>query len=447
MNAIEYRKTFPVRHEVDVFVAGGGPAGVAAAATAARKGAKVFLAEGHSCLGGMGTAGALGMFCYLTDGVNFVSSGIGTEVIDRLEKARGLAPGSRKESPHGEMRFKPETMKRVYEEMLADAGADFTLHTTLIDTLVTDGVIQHAVCAAKSGLFAVKAKLFIDATGDGDLCAMAGAPFEKGDAAGRMQPGTLCSVWGNIDWEAANAAGHGIWGQSSHLPRAFKDKVFSIEDPHLPGMYPTGDRLGHGNIGHTFGVDGTDERSLTQALIAGRKLILEYERFYKEYLKGYERMELAATGSLLGVRETRRITGDYVLCVDDFKKRAVFDDEIGRFGYPVDLHAPTPDKEAAKKFEEEFHSLRYKAGETYGIPYRSLIPQKLTNALVAGRCVSADRHIQGSIRVMPGCYITGQAAGMAAAIAAESGKTVRQVDPKILRAALKAAGAYIPDTP
>jgi len=447
MKAIVYHKAVPVKYEVDVFVAGGGPAGIAAAATAARKGAKVFLAEGQSCLGGMGTAGALGMFCALTDGKNFVASGVGSEVVGRLDAAGGLAPGLSKENPFVTMCFKPETLKRVYEEMLVNAGADFTFHTTLVDALVADGVVQHVLCAAKSGVFAVKAKNFIDCTGDGDLCAMAGAPFEKGDAAGRMQPGTLCSVWSNIDWEAADAAGHGIWGQSAHLPKAFKDKVFTVEDPHLPGMYPAGERLGHGNIGHTFGVDGTDERSLTQALIHGRKLLIEYARFYKEYLKGYERMELAATGSLLGVRETRRIVGDYVLCLEDFKRRAVFVDEIGRFGYPVDLHAATPNQADAKKFEEDFQALRYEAGETYGIPYRSLIPKGLSNVLVAGRCVSSDRYLQGSLRVMPGCYITGQAAGMAAALAAATGVSSRHVKPEILRGALRAVGAYVPEHP
>ena len=142
-------------------------------------------------------------------------------------------------------------------------------------------------------------------------------------------------------------------------------------------------------------------------------------RFYKEYLKGFERMELVASGSLLGIRESRRILGDYVLNLEDFKRRAIFDDEIGRYSYPVDIHASRPGEKEYKQFEEEFRTLRYDKGESYGIPYRTLTPRGLENLLVAGRCISSDRYLQGSVRVMPGCFITGQAAGVAAALAVE----------------------------
>ena len=156
-------------------------------------------------------------------------------------------------------------------------------------------------------------------------------------------------------------------------------------------------------------------------------------------------MTLVATGSLLGIRESRRITGDYVLCLDDFKKRAVFPDEIGRYCYPVDIHASKPDAANYKQFAEEFKTLRYKQGESYGIPYRVLVPQKLSNVLVAGRCVSSDRYIQGSIRVMPGCFITGQATGVAAAIAIEKGADTRGVPVPELQARLKKLGGYLPN--
>ncbi|MBM4050611.1 MAG: FAD-dependent oxidoreductase, partial [Planctomycetes bacterium] len=300
-----------------------------------------------------------------------------------------------------------------------------------------------AILAAKSGLFAVKAKMFVDGTGDGDLAAWAGAPFEKGDADGGMMPGTLCSLWADVDWDAVRTSGLGAG--EKRLLDAFKDKVFTIEDRHLPGMWRVGERVGGGNIGHTFGVDSTDERSLTQALLWGRKSLLEYERYYKQYLKGFEKMELVATGSLLGIRESRRILGDYVLNLEDFKTRATFPDEIGRYSYPVDVHASTPDEATYAKFHEDFKKLRYGRGESYGIPYRVLVPQKLRNVLVAGRCVSADRYLQGSIRVMPGCYITGQAAGAAAALAIEKGTDTRGFAVTELQARLKALGAFLPN--
>ena len=197
--------------------------------------------------------------------------------------------------------------------------------------------LSAALLAAKSGLFAVRAQVFLDCTGDGDLATWAGAPFEKGDAEGALMPGTLCSVWADVDWAAAEKGGR--LRDDSRLEEAFRDKLFTHEDRHLPGMWRLGRDLGGGNIGHTFGLDGTDERSITAALLWARKSLLEYERYYKKYLKGFEQMDLVATAAQLGVRETRRILGDYVLCLDDFKKRAVFPDEIGRYNYAVDVHA------------------------------------------------------------------------------------------------------------
>jgi len=221
--------------------------------------------------------------------------------------------------------------------------------------------------------------------------------------------------------------------------------VFSKPDLHLPGIGPVGKRLGGGNIGHVYDLDGTDERSLTRGLIWGRKTMPEYERYYKEYLKGFEKMQLAATGSLLGVRETRRIMGDYVLNLDDFKSRAVFDDEIGRYSYPVDIHASDASAKSYAQFEKEYTTLRYEAGENYGIPYRTLVTKGLDNLLVAGRCISSDRYIQSSIRVMPGCFITGQAAGIAAAMAAHGNTDTRGIQVKELQRRLASMGAYLPN--
>jgi hypothetical protein len=445
MSHVTLTRTVPAKYDVDIFVAGGGPAGLAAGVTAARQGARVFLAEGTSCFGGMGTAAGLPMFCEPTDGVHFTTAGFGTDVYERLIAAGGTAPETRGK-PIGDFffAFNPEVLKRVYDDLAVESGLRFTFQTQFLDLQTEDDRITHAVCAAKSGLFAVKARVFIDGTGDGDLAARAGAPFEKGDAHGAMQPPTLMSLWTDIDWEKADRDGYGVWQQEQHLPRAFRDKIFTVEDRHLPGMIPTGPHTAWANIGHLFGTDGTDETSLTQAYLRGRKLVLEYERFYKEYLSGFEKMQLLNTGALLGVRETRRITGDYVLNLADFKRRAVFADEIGRFSYPVDLHATRPDSEAFAAFEREFADLRYKRGENYGIPYRCLTPRNLDNVLVAGRCISCDRHIQGSLRVMPACFLTGQAAGMAASLAAARDLTTRQISVPELQAHLLKMGAYLP---
>ena len=243
-------------------------------------------------------------------------------------------------------------------------------------------------------------------------------------------PGTLCSLWSGIDWKtwAANRP-KGQQPDGHMLEKAFADGVFTVQDRHLTGMHNLGEGLAGGNIGHTYGVDGTDERSVTEALVFGRKSMKEYERYYRGYLKGFENVRLVDTGSLLGVRETRRITGDYVLGIADYKARAVFPDEIGRYAYPIDIQPLTTDKASYEKHRKEFdEEYRYKKGESYGIPYRVLTPKGFDNLLVAGRCVSTDQRVHGSLRVMPGCFITGQAAGVAAAMCADDAKSVRAAD-------------------
>ena len=432
---LEFRRTIPVRYDVDVFVAGGGPAGVAAAVAAARQGAQVYIAEGQACFGGMGTSGLVPAFMCFSDGEHFLADGIGREIYERMRRAVEIP----RDDPRSSVSINAEALKRVYDALVEEtSGVDFTFHTQVIGVEAEGGHVTHAICAAKSGIFAVRAQAFVDGTGDGDLAVWAGAPYEKGDAAGQMMPGTLCSLWCGVDWTRASSR------QSEALEQAFADGVFTVQDRHLPGMWQVGPRIGGGNIGHTFGVDGTDERSLTRALIWGRKSLLEYERYYRNYLEGFEEATLVATGALLGLRETRRILGDYVLNLEDFKRRAVFEDEIGRYNYPVDIHPTTPDPEDFERFQEEFSTLRYGTGESYGIPYRILTPQGLDNVLVAGRCVSSDRYMQGSIRVMPGCYITGQAAGVAAALAAERKTSIHAVEIQELQHRLLKLGAYLP---
>ncbi len=432
-----FQRTIPVRHQVDIFIAGGGPAGVAAALAAARQGADVFVAEGQACFGGMGTAGLVPAFMRFTDGINFLADGIGREVYEAMMAEGDIPPAA--DRPAGSVSIDVEALKRVYDTMMEASGVRFAFHTQVIGVEAEDGHATYAYCAAKSGLFAVEANLFVDGTGDGDVAVWAGAPFEQGDEEGNMMPGTLCSLWADVDWDRADRR------QGTALEEAFEDGVFTIQDRHLPGMWQVGEKVGGGNIGHTFGVDGTDERSLTDALLWGRKSLKEYEHYYKHYLGGFESMRLVATGSLMGLRETRRIMGDYVLSLQDFKDRATFEDEIGRYNYPVDIHPATPSPEDYQQFRAEFESLRYSKGESYGIPYRVLTPKGLDNVLVAGRCVSSDRFMQGSIRVMPGCYITGQAAGVAAALAAQAHVSIHDVDVPTLREHLKKLGAYVPD--
>ena len=432
MGTIIFQKEVQIRHEVDVLVVGGGPAGIAAAVAAARQGAKVFLAEATSCLGGMGTIGMVPAFMQFTDGENFLAAGVGEKVLNKMWEYGGKVEGSG-------YSIKAEALKRVYDDMLTEAGVSFSLHSQMVALDAADGKVNYVVFGAKSGMFVVKAKVYIDGTGDGDLATWAGAEYEKGDSNGNMMAGTLCSLWANINWNEVKKP------DTRKLDDAFQDGVFTFQDRHIPGMWRVGHTLGGGNIGHTYGVDATDERSLTESLIWGRKSMMEYEKYFKKYLDGYQDMELVSTGALLGIRESRRIMGDYVMVLDDFINKADFDDEIGRYSYPVDIHASDASQESFSKFEKEYTRYRYKKGENYGIPYRILTPRGLDNVLVAGRSVSCDRYIQSSIRVMPGCFITGQAAGVAAAIAAEKDTCVRGFDVGDLQVRLKKMGAFLPN--
>lgn len=432
-NSVSYQKQIPVRYDVDVFVAGGGPAGVAAAVSAARQGASVYLAEAGGSFGGSGTIGLVPSFAQFTDGVNFLAGGVGREIFTRLYGEH--CDYSRRFRP-----FSVEQLKVIYDEMVTEAGVQFTFFTRVVDTVAVDGKVNAVILTSKSGLFAVRAKVYIECTGDADLVEWAGGKTVYGDENGVAMPTTLCSLWANIDYSRIDQPAN------SRLDDAFRDGVFSKEDRHIPGIQWTNPKkgIGGGNIGHVYEVDARDEHSLTQAMLEGRRTVREFERYYREYLHGYEEMYLCYTADLLGIRESRRIVGDYVLTGEDFVARASFEDEIGRYAYPVDIHAMKPDSTAYAAFEKEYRTLRYGVGESYGIPYRVLIPKGLSNVLVAGRCVSCDRQMQASIRVMPGCFITGQAAGVAAAMASRSDGEVRRADVRALQETLRAFGAYIP---
>ncbi len=431
---MQYTKQLEIKYSVDVFVAGGGAAGVAAAVAAARAGKRVFLAEAAGCLGGMSTTGLVPAFAPFSDGVNMVASGIGCEIKQAL---KNTVPVNFSEWGGRWSTVDAEELKRVYDRLLKSEGVDFSFFTSVCDVVCDGRKIDAVILTSKSGMFAVKADIYIDCTGDGDLCALGGGEFEIGDENNCVMPGTLCSLWAYIDDDKIGD------DQSEFIEKAHADGILTYKDRHLPGMYFRRNGMAGGNIGHTFGVNPIDEKSLTEAMIWGRQSMTEYEKYYKTYLNGYGNMVLCATAPVLGVRESRRIVCDYTLCFADYMKRAVFDDEIGRCCYPVDIHVMNTDDEEFERFSNEY-SIRYGNGESYGIPYRSLVPVSFSNALVAGRCIGTDRQMQASVRVMPGCFVTGQAAGAAAALACKT-RDVRQVDTAELQTALKKLGAYLPN--
>lgn len=427
---MQYNRQLENKYSVDVFVAGGGPAGVAAAVAAARMGKSVLLVDANGSFGGMGTTGMVPLFAPFDDGINVVASGIGYEIRKNISKK---VPLNAYWTP-----IAVEELKLEYDRILTEAGVQVSLFTTLCDVICEDSKVQCVVLFAKSGMFTAKAKVYIDCTGDGDLCAFGGGEYLLGDENQEVMPQTLCSLWANLGEDTEEP-------QNKWISKAYADGILSQEDHHLPGIRSSGNGIGGGNVGHIYDKNPLDEVALTQAMMFGRRSVAEYRNYYNRYLDGYRNMVLCATAPVLGVRESRRIVCDYMLNVEDFIARAVFEDEIGRYCYPVDVHVKGTDKDVYQAFEKEYYStLCYDKGESYGIPYRSLIPVSFENVLVAGRCIGTDRKMQASVRVMPGCFITGQAAGVAASLACET-ECVRRVDVKSVQGSLIELGAYLPN--
>ena len=217
------------------------------------------------------------------------------------------------------------------------------------------------------------------------------------------------------------------------LDDAFKAGELSVPDWHHPGMTKLNALLASGNIGHVFDVNPLDEKSVSAALMRSRRQLKEYENFYRKHVAGFANAVIADSGSMLGIRESRRIIGEYILNRDDYEARRSFPDEIGRYNFPADIHPSNPTQEALKEHKLHFRSEAYRPGESYGVPYRILVPKKRINLLTCGRCVSCDRYVFASLRVIPGCFITGQAAGYAAALCAEENCSPYLLNPQRLR--------------
>jgi len=418
--------------DYDVFIAGGGPAGVSAAVTCARTGKRVYLAESSGAFGGCGTVGMVPEFMNFDDGENFLAGGIGYEIASAML-------GNFKEYNREQCVVDTEKLKLLYDKLMLESGADFNFFTTLI-ALKTDGSgrVEYAVLSSCGKIFAVRAKVFIDCTGNGDLCVMAGAQWKLGGNDGLTMPATLCSLWADVDFQSISGR------DDSHLDEAIADGVIPVNDKLLPGIKHIKGSVGGGNIGHCFSLNPTDTDAMTAAMLYSRSLIRDYEKYYRQYLTGYENMFLCATANMLGVRESRRIVGDETLLNEHYDSCAVFENEIGRYSYFRDIHTEQPTTEAHEIFLKRIGK-RHGRGESYGIPYGVLTPKGLKNVLTAGKCISTDRHMQSSVRVVPGCYITGQASGMAAALACECGGDVRGFGIAKLQQSLKSVGAFLPN--
>ena len=268
--------------------------------------------------------------------------------------------------------------------------------------------------------------------------------MEYGDENGQVQGGTLCFKIANFDTERFLAYASQC-GENGNLMKAVEraraDGKFPKDEVKVAGIALASEGMASFNFGHVYHLNPIDGDSLTRAEVAGRERLMELMEFIRAYVPGAERAVLAVSGPSMGIRESRRICGRYRMTREDYIKRADFPDSIACYSYPVDIHASGAEEAAA--MEECYKDTRYGQGESYGIPYRCLIPVETDNLLVAGRSVSCDRAMQGSLRVMPACFAMGQAAGTAAALAWKEKQRVCDVKAETLRRVLKEQGAYL----
>ncbi|MBW4082589.1 FAD-dependent oxidoreductase [Paenibacillus sp. S150] len=435
----------PLQDSWDVIVVGGGPAGCAAAAAAAREGARTLLVEATGSLGGMGTSGLVPAWCPFSDMETIIYRGLAMKVFESL---KAQMPHVGKDAVDW-VPIEPEKLKVIYDELVQEAGVTVQFMTQLgaVDT-DENGRVAALITASKSGLQALQAKVYIDCTGDADVAAWAGAEYLKGDVeTGGLMPATHCFTLGNVD---EHAYLHGPLLHSSNKTSPIYDILGSGRYPLIPDAHIcnniTAPRTVGFNAGHLWEVDNTDVLSISEALMQGRKLAAAYRDALAEFQPAsFGNSYVANTGSLMGVRETRRITGDYVLSVEDYVDRRSFEDEICRNSYFIDIHGTEKEEKQAGGKQEVIR--RYGPGESHGIPYRCLTPRLLKNVLVAGRSISCAREVQGSVRVMPVCLAMGEAAGIAAAMAALLPEPdVHAVDTSALRSRLREEGAYLPAT-
>ncbi len=418
----------------DVAVIGGGVGGCAAAIAAARRGLHVTLFEKGVTLGGLATNG------YVPQVAGNIE-GICLEFCQKLDEAgqllqRGDVDYYRNPS------FEPEWGKLILESMVVSSGARIMYDAACVDVEMADeNTIRRCVFHTKQGKIAVTARIFIDATGDGDVAFRAGAPCELGDPArsGVMQPATTffricCLPEAAVEAVRAQYPQDGLCFKTL-VAKARAEGRWTLPRPHINIYRGVKDGEWFVNVSRLNGVDATDPDSLSAAETEGRRQVREILDFLHDYVPGAEGVRLMSLPATVGIRESRHVLGEYRLDRDDVLEGRVPDDSIMLCSNSIDWHSGGKDAAGTLYLE-------VRDGDFYGVPYRCLVPRKVENLLVAGRCVSASAAAAAAIRVMPPCMAMGQAAGTAAALALQSDKTPRALDAATLVATLKSDGVY-----
>jgi ribulose 1,5-bisphosphate synthetase/thiazole synthase len=439
----------------DLVVAGGGPAGTAAAVCAARLGLKVLLAEATGCLGGMGTSGLVASFGPVSDGERMLVGGFMKELLATMWEQKAFGPQVTRDYLDKQLNrwipFNPEHLKRILDGFVVDAGVEVRFFTRVVEADVDGRRVNGVVLSNVEGLRYVPARAFIDATGDAALAALAGAECKVvlRDTE-TVAPSTLCSLLAGMNWNDPAYEGSGLDAvkarvRSEYVPRAIEDGFFTQEDRFFPGMNRVGPQGATLNAGHVFNLNPLSVRSLSDGMVFGRKLAVEYTEFYRKYVPGCEQLELLTTAPVMGVRDSRRVVGEFELGIGDFLARRQFPDQVAVYNRPTDVHPSDTSRKEYERFLKDFHGKdNLGRGECVGIPYSILVPRGSENLWVAGRCHSSDTKVHGSIRAQSAAYMMGQAAGTAAAQSIATGQPANDLDTRALVETLREKGAYLP---
>lgn len=426
----------------DVVVVGSGAAGSAAAIASARSGASTLLIEKLPFLGGNSTAVLDTFYGFYTPGERSlkVVGGIGDEVVAQLER---YGPVLHRPNTYGAgmgVTYVAEHLKVAWEDLVTGSGCDVLLHAFVQDVVVDDGCVNGLLVATKAGLATISCSVVVDTSGDGDVCHHGGFGYEL---AGEIDPAqTLTTTFRMINVDNDRRATitkdelHGLMAEAAatgdyDLPRREgSDHITPVDGMTATVMT----RLDQVRIVDGVTMNATDPRILTEAEISGRRQAVEYARFLVDFVPGYERASIGALSSQIGMRETRRVYGDYRVTRDDVLSARQFDDQIALCGAPIEDHHGGSGTGTTWEYLPD--------GEAVGIPLSSLIVRDSTNTLVAGRCFSATHDAQASIRSMAQCMAMGQAAGVTAALSVTS-RDVRATRFGDVRQALVSGGAVL----